>query len=284
MELAQLTAKQIFESHSVVGRFEKILGQKAQGFVSSVLQIINTSTLIAKAEPTTVLNAAATAASLDLPINPSLGYSYIVPYKGRAQFQIGWKGLVQLAQRSGQYKRINVIEVYENQFKSFNRLSEKLDADFDIEGEGEIIGYVAYFCLINGMEKLSYWSKDEVLKHAQKYSQSFKHKSSPWQTEFDAMAKKTVLKNTLAKWGIMTIDMQTAQLADQSVQLNEGEYEYPDNSIDLDELNKQEEKKRILSFIEKANSIESLEEYLEYCTEDQELEKAFTKKQKELAA
>ncbi len=148
-------------------------GKKAQGFISSVLQVINGNKLLNKVDPNSVVNAAATAASLDLPINPNLGFAWIVPYKGKAQFQIGWKGFVQLALRTGQYKRINSIEVYENQFKSFNRLTEELTADFDIVGEGEIVGYAAYFMLTNGMEKMTYWSKEEVINHAKKYSKAY---------------------------------------------------------------------------------------------------------------
>ena len=168
-----LTTKDLFGQRSIQDRFEKLLGKKAQGFISSVLQITNSNSQLQKADPTTVLNAAATAASLDLPINPNLGFSWIVPYKGQAQFQMGWKGYVQLALRTGQYKRINVTEVYENQFKSFNRLTEELIADFDKIGEGEIVGYASYFSLLNGMEKMTYWSKEEVISHAKKYSQAY---------------------------------------------------------------------------------------------------------------
>lgn len=273
METAELTkkettTKELFGKANIQERFEKLLGEKTQGFISSVLQIVNGSDLLAKAEPHTVLNAAATAASLDLPINQSLGFAYIVPYKGKAQFQIGWKGLVQLALRTGQYKKINAIEVYENQFKSFNSLTEELDADFTLEGEGNIVGYAAYFKLHNGMEKLSYWTMKSVIKHAKKYSQTYDKKnkygslmSSPWndKDQFDTMAKKTVLKNTLSKWGIMSIEMQKAVLADQSVQAEEGDFQYPDNeSVPYaEEVN--EEMVRAQTFIKKAQSIKELE-------------------------
>ena len=139
--------KTLLQTAGVQKRFEELLGARAQGFISSVLQISQNNKLLAVAEPRTILNAAVTAATLDLPINQNLGYAYIVPYKGVAQFQIGWKGLVQLAERTGQYKKINVIEVFENQFTSYNRLTEILEGDFTIEGKGEIVGYVAYFKL-----------------------------------------------------------------------------------------------------------------------------------------
>lgn len=231
----KLTTNDLFGQKSIQRRFEEILGRKAPGFISSVLQIINGNTLLKKADPTTVLNAAATAASLDLPINPNLGFAWLVPYKGKAQFQIGWKGFVQLALRTGRYKRINAIEVYENQYNSFNRLTEELNANFDIVGEGKIVGYAAYFQLLNGMEKMTYWSKEEIVKHAKKYSKAYGKTHSPWsdKDQFHAMAKKTVLKNTISKWGIMSIEMQTAQLADQAVQEKEGDYKYIDNTIDI---------------------------------------------------
>lgn len=254
----QLTTKKLFGRQSTQQRFEKILGDKAQGFISSVLQVVNGNKLLQKASPETVLNAAATAASLDLPINPNLGFAWIVPYKGQAQFQMGYKGFVQLALRTGQYSRINVVQVYQNQFKSFNRLTEELIANFDMIGEGEIVGYASYFKLNNGMEKMTYWSKEEVLKHAKKYSKSFNTSHSPWndKDQFDAMAMKTVLKNMISKWGIMSIEMQTAQLADQSVQSQEGQYDYVDNEnvINIEAESEEEETKRVLKFIKEAQT------------------------------
>lgn len=262
--MENLTTKDLLGQKSIQQKFEEILGKKAQGFISSVLQVINGNKLLNKVDPNSVVNAAATAASLDLPINPNLGFAWIVPYKGKAQFQIGWKGFVQLALRTGQYKRINSIEVYENQFKSFNRLTEELTADFDIVGEGEIVGYAAYFMLTNGMEKMTYWSKEEVINHAKKYSKAYGTPHSPWsdKDQFNAMAKKTVLKNTISKWGIMSIEMQRAQLADQSVQEKEGNYKYIDNNrtIDVTAESTQEENTRIEAFLDKCESLNDLKE------------------------
>lgn len=272
-EMEKLTTKDLFGQKSIQQRFEAILGKKAQGFISSVLQVINGNKLLKNADPNTVLNAAATAASLDLPINPNLGFAWIVPYKGQAQFQIGWKGFVQMALRTGQYKRINVTEVYENQFKSFNRLTEELNATFDIVGDGEIVGYAAYFMLNNGMEKMTYWSKEEVINHAKKYSKAYGSSHSPWndKDQFHAMAKKTVLKNTISKWGIMSIEMQTAQLADQSVQEAQGSYKYIDNesTIDIEAESLIEENTRISSFIQNADTIEKLQEIKNSLDEEQ---------------
>lgn len=284
----QLTTKDLFGQKSIQQRFEAILGKKAQGFISSVLQVINSNKLLKDANPQTVLNAAATAASLDLPINPNLGFAWIVPYKGQAQFQMGWKGFVQLALRTGQYQRINVTEVYENQFKSFNRLTEELIADFDVVGTGEIVGYASYFRLNNGMEKMTYWSKDEVTNHAKKYSKAYGKSHSPWsdKDQFHAMAKKTVLKNAISKWGIMSVEMQTAQLSDQSVQQSEGDYQYIDNeqTIDIESQSEFEETQRIISFIDKAKTRKELQSVKNSLSKDLEVkfEKELTNKDNEL--
>lgn len=260
------TVKSLLQGEAIQKRFNEVLGKKAQRFISSIIQVSQNNDLLAKADPRTVLNASITAAVLDLSIDPNLGESYIVPYGGKAQFQIGWKGLVRLAKRSAQYLKINVIEVYSNQFKSFNRLTEELDADFTIDGEGEVIGYIAYFKEINGFEKTSFWSLEKVKKHASKYSQTYgkirngKLAHSPWndKDQFDEMAKKTVLKNALNKYGTLSIEMQTAQFADQSVQTIEGEYEYVDNQPITIEVSAEE--KQSAHFKELLAGIKSIEE------------------------
>lgn len=207
--------KQFFDREDVKTKFTEMLGKRAPQFITSVLQIATSNKLLENVEPVSIYNSAAIAATLDLPLNNNLGYAWIVPYGGKAQFQLGWKGLVQLAQRTAQYKRINVTEVYANQFKSWNSLTEELDADFSIDGTGGVVGYCAYFRLINGFEKVVYWSKEKVNAHGKKYSKSFGN--GPWKDEFDKMAKKTVLKNALGQWGILSIEMQNAFKADQAV-------------------------------------------------------------------
>ena len=261
------TAVNLFNQKSVKDRFEQLMGAKSQGFISSVLQTVQSNSLLQKADPMTVLNAAATAASLDLPVNQNLGFSWIVPYKGQAQFQIGWRGFVQLALRTGQYKNINVTEVYFNQFRSFNRLSEELDADFGIEGDGGVVGYVAFFKLLNGFEKTEFWTKEKVISHAKKYSKAFASSASPWSdpSTFDAMAKKTVLKSILSKWGIMSIDMITAVSSDQSVVTEEGKYSYVDNESQYNQAEENEaiERGRIESFLQKCNTAEEVDVLLD---------------------
>jgi len=234
------------------------------------LQIVNSNKLLMSASPESIYNACTMAAVLDLPINQSLGYAYIVPYKNQAQFQMGWKGFVQLAQRTGQYLRINVVEVYDNQFKSFNTLTEELDADFSLDGVGEIVGYCCYFKLLNGFEKIVYWSKLKVNNHAHKYSQAYKSANgmTPWKDadQFHEMAKKTVLKNTLAKWGILSIEMQKATITDQAVinDVDKLDVNYIDN--ELEKVNKEEQ--RIALMIQDCNTIDEVKQLQEMFIQD----------------
>lgn len=207
--------KNMLAGESVKQRFKEILGQKAPGFISSILSVTNSNALLQKADPASIMNAAVIAATLDLPINGSLGFAYIVPYGGKAQFQIGYKGLVQLAMRSGQYKIINVSEVYEGEIKNVNRFTGEYE--FGDKTSDKVIGYMAYFKLINGFEKYFYMTREEAERHGKKYSQTFKRGTGLWSTEFDTMSKKTVLKMLLSKFGILSIEMQRAVEFDQSI-------------------------------------------------------------------
>lgn len=202
----------MFKQDSVQARFQRMLGKKAPGFISSVLTVVSQNKLLQNVDMRTVLSAASIAASLDLPILPSLGRAWIVPYKGVAQFQIGYLGYVELAQRSGLYKSINVNTVYEGEVVKWNKFTEELTYG---EQEGDTaIGYCASFELLNGFRKVVYWTKDAVIKHAKRFSKSYNSSSSPWQSDFDAMAMKTVLAYTLRHWGPMSIEMQKAMAED----------------------------------------------------------------------
>ena len=178
--------------------------------------------MLAKATPHSVIFSAAMAATLDLPVNKNLGFAWIIGYNTKqkdgsyqveAQFQMGYKGYIQLALRTGQYRKINVAEVYEGQIKSFNRIKEEIDFDYSAPETGPVVGYVAYFELINGFEKMVYWPKAMVEEHKRRFvkAQSF----SPWTTDFDKMAKKTVLKHTLSTWGILSVELQKALGSDE---------------------------------------------------------------------
>lgn len=231
-----MTLANLLSGDKVKSRFNEILGAKAPAFISSVLSVANNNTLLKKAKPQTVLNAAVVAATLDLPINQNLGFAYIVPYKDEAQFQLGYKGLVQLAMRSGQYKTINVTEVYEGEITKVNRFTG--DYEFGEKTSDKVVGYMGYFKLVNGFEKYLYMTTEEAEKHGKKYSQTFKRGGGLWSTDFDAMAKKTCLKMLLSKFGILSIEMQRAQAFDQAVikgditeveNVDEAEIAYVDN-------------------------------------------------------
>lgn len=224
-----MTLKGFFSQDSVKAKFSELLGKKSTGFITSVMQVVSNNNLLAKADMNSIYQAAAMAATLDLIINNNLGHAWIVPYGNKAQFQIGWKGFVQLAQRTGQYKRINVVPVYSNQFESWNELTEDLNAAFSIKGEGSIIGYAAYFSLLNGFEKTNFWFRERAEAHGKRFSKSFS--SGPWVSDFDAMAMKTVLKSTLSKWGPLSIELQQALNSDGAVieDAADGSYSYEDN-------------------------------------------------------
>ena len=227
----------LLNSEKIRRRFEALLDKSAQSFMSSILTIVRGNSKLRECSADSILAAAGIAAALKLPINPSLGFAFIVPYKGHATFQIGWKGFVQLAMRSGQYRTLNSGAVREGQIEDIDFVTGEI-----IRGEkisDEIVGYVAYMELINGFKKSLYMSLDEMQAHAEKYSQSYAYdlrsgrKSSVWSTNFDAMAKKTVLKKLLNNFGIISIDQQSAALAtalqaDQAVITEDG-FRYIDN-------------------------------------------------------
>ena len=188
---------------------ENTLKENAGSFAASVLDLYNTDTYLQKCDPKQVFGECLKAASLKLPINKQLGFAYVVPYKGVPQFQLGYKGMIQLAMRTGAYKHINAGIVYEGEYKGEN----KLTGDIDLSGErvgDEIIGYFAYIETINGFSKALYWTRDKVVAHAMRFSQSYRSGSAIWKEHFHEMAQKTVLRNLLSQWGIMSVEMITA--------------------------------------------------------------------------
>ena len=204
------------ESENIKQKFNEVLDKGAPAFVTSILSLVKSTPQLAAADPKTVISAAMTAATLKLPINPNLGFAYIVPYKDTATFQMGYKGYIQLAMRTGQYKTINASVVYEGQIEDVDFVTGEI-----IRGKkksDKVVGYVAYFELINGFSKMVYMSHEDMMRHAMTYSQAYKYdkkngkKSSVWTTNFEAMGLKTVLKQLISKYGIMSIDMQGAGL------------------------------------------------------------------------
>ena len=230
-------AKDFFSKPMVQEKLKELVGKNAPAFATSVLQIVNSNSMLVNADPQTIFSAACMAATLNLPINNNLGFAYIVPFKNNkenkieAQFQLGYKGYIQLAQRSGQFSRIAATPVYNGQLISENPLLG-YEFDWSVKPSGDPIGYVAFFKLINGFTAELYMSKEEVMKHANKYSQTAKKGFGVWKDQFEAMALKTVLKLLLSKQAPLSIDMQKAQMADQAIirDVDKDEFDYIDHS------------------------------------------------------
>lgn len=241
--------KNYLNSDGIMQKFQQLLGKKSVGFITSVLQIVANNEKLAVCDVQSLYNAAATAATLDLPINPNLQFAHIVPYKqwrevdgnrfqiSIAEFQCGWRGYIQLGQRTGQYSTINVTDVREGEVKKFDRLTgdvvfEWVD-DEEERNKKKIIGYVSYFRLKSGFEKCIYWPLAKILAHGEKYSKTYKKADSRWKTDEDAMCRKTMIKKLLGDFGPMSVDVALAIAADQSevISLEEGKFHYPDNPI-----------------------------------------------------
>ena len=249
----------VLQSDKIKSLINNTLGDadRARRFVASITSAVATNPALQECENNSIIVGALLGESLNLSPSPVLGNYYLIPFENKkkgikeAQFMMGWRGYYQLAIRSGQYKRINVVEIKEGEFESWNPLTEEIKVnvieDDMLREQKETVGYYAYFEYLNGFKKAIYWSKDKVLQHADKYSKSFNladyrklqagqipktemwKYSSPYYTMFDDMAKKTVLKQLISKYGIMSIDMQEAIVKDQSVIKEDNTYEYVDN-------------------------------------------------------
>lgn len=219
----------MLDSEGYRKRFNELLGKRAPQFVSSLVSMINADTDMQEvfaSAPVTIIQSALKAASFDLPIEPSLGYAYVVPFNnphqtpdGRREkrkeaiFVMGYKGMIQLAERTGAYERINVTDVREGELVSYDRLREDVELNF-VEDEDErdklpIIGWVGYFRLRNGMEKCIYMSRKAIEAH-EKANRKGQYMGKGWRENFDSMASKTVLRKLIGKWGLMSIDYQRA--------------------------------------------------------------------------
>lgn len=213
--LATVSHKDFFNAPAVKARFQEVLHGKENEFVASLLSVVSNNNLLAKASNQSIMTAAMKAAVLNLPIEPSLGQAYIVPYGRDAQFQLGYKGLLQLAQRSGKYRSITSGVVYKSQFVSYNPLFEDLEIDFT-QPQDEVVGYFAAFKLLNGFEKVIYWTKAQAQAHGKRFSKTFNN--GPWKSDFDAMAQKTLLKQIISKYGPLSIEMEKAIVADNETE------------------------------------------------------------------
>lgn len=272
MNQLQATTKPKFsvaiQSDTYKNLINRTLGDKdrATRFIASVSSAVATNQSLQECDAGTILSGALLGESLNLSPSPQLGQYYLVPFNDNkkgykvAQFQLGYKGYIQLAIRSGQYKKLNVLAIKKGELIKYDPLNEEIEVklieDEEERENAETIGYYAMFEYTNGFKKSLYWSKRKMLTHADKYSQAFSLNatsgkypkvsyedyeagnynkkdewlySSYWYKDFDGMAYKTMLRQLISKWGIMSIDMQQAMEQDMATINTDGTYEYVDN-------------------------------------------------------
>lgn len=230
-------------SDAVKNQINEVVGGKnGQRFISAVVSAVNNNPALQECTNQSILSAALLGEALKLSPSPQLGQYYMVPFndkeKGKvAQFQLGYKGYIQLAIRSGQYKKLNVLAIKEGELVRFDPLNEEIEVNL-IEDEEQreaatTIGYYAMFEYVNGFRKAIYWSKKRMEAHALKYSNGYRAKKGYtfWERDFDGMAFKTMLRQLISKWGIMSIDMMTAMDSDMAVIHEDGTKDY----VEIDE-------------------------------------------------
>lgn len=242
----------ILDGDKLRGRFNELLGERTPQFISSLVSMVNADQNLQRAfyeAPMSVIQSGLKAAAFDLPIDQSLGYAYIVPFKknfkdengewkskSEASFILGWKGMNQLALRTGAYKTINVVDVREGELKSYNRLTEEVELDFieddELRASKPVIGYVGYYRLVNGAEKTIYMTVKQIEANEKKFRKG-KNMGWGWQNDWDAMARKTVYRQLIGKWGIMSITYQNAKEGASLAQQMEDEYDL-DNPDTID--------------------------------------------------
>lgn len=240
----------LLKNPAIQKKFNDVLKDKSNSFTSSLISLVNGDGNLSDSEPMSIVASAMQAAQLDLPIEKQFGFAYIVPFNAKnkqtgqwekkAQFMLGYRGYIQLAQRSGQYQSINVISVYDGQLESWNPLTEQAKFNPDNQISDEVVGYIGYFKLLNGFEKTTYWTREQVEKHRIENNKGKDKRklTGVWASNYDAMAQKTVLRNLLSKWGILSIEMQQGVLADDTVSDidNDGQIQRVDVTESVDDV------------------------------------------------
>lgn len=231
---------------AVKNQINQVIGGKnGTRFISSVVSAVNNNPALQECTNQSILAGALLGESLNLSPSPQLGQYYLVPFndknKGKvAQFQLGYKGYIQLAIRSGQYKKLNVLAIKEGELVRFDALNEEIEVklieDEEAREQAPTIGYYAMFEYVNGFRKAIYWSKKKMEAHALKYSKGYQAKKGYtfWEKDFDGMAYKTMLRQLISKWGIMSIDMISAMDADMSVINEDGTKDYVENDSEAE--------------------------------------------------
>ena len=234
---------------------EMVGGEKGQQFVTAIISAVSANPQLAECDNASIVSAALVGQALNLSPSPQLGQFYMVPFNDSkrgckvAQFQIGYKGYIQLAIRSGQYKKLNVLAIKKGELKKYDPLNEEIEVqlieDEEVREKEETIGYYAMFEYLNGFRKTLYWSKEKMEAHAIKYSMGYRAKKGYtfWEKDFDGMAYKTMLRQLISKWGIMSIDltMQKAFESDMAVINDNGSYDYIDNEVETEVISVENE-------------------------------------------
>lgn len=240
----------MLDGEKMRSRFDELLGKRAPQFISSVVSLVNATPALQEAffdSPMTVIQSALKAATFDLPIDQNLGYAYIVPFKNNkkmpdgswvkkmeASFILGWKGMHQLALRTGAYKTINVVDIREGELKSYNRLTEEVEIDFVDDEEAreklQVIGYVGYYRLVNGAEKTIYMTVKQIENHEKRFRKG-ESQGKGWRDDWDAMARKTVYRKLIGKWGVMSIDYQNHGEATALANQMQEEYDLENKNV-----------------------------------------------------
>jgi recombination protein RecT len=283
---------QFLNQDNVKSRFTEILGDKSSAFLASILSAVNSNEQLKNADQNSIFMSAMLAASLDLPINNNLGHAYLIPfnskqkdgtYKMLCQMQVSAKGFVQLAIRSGQFKTISDAVVYEGQLVSENPLTG-FEFDWKAKVSDKIIGFVSYFRLLNGFESTFYMSVEDMQKHGAKYSKTYNQQYGLWKTDFDKMGLKTVTKLNLSKNAPLSINMQRATIADQSVIKNFDpnnentdslEVQYVDHeevALEVEKVSEAKQRQRLLDHIEKSKTITELEQIKEFVSHEEDFD------------
>lgn len=236
-------------SNTVTNKINQIIGDEKSGkrFISAIVSAVNVNPLLKECDNASILSGALLGESLNLSPSPQLGMYYLVPFNDKergkvATFQLGYKGYIQLAIRSGQYKKLNVLSIKEGELIKYDPLEEEIEVNLILDEEerekAPTIGYYAMFEYVNGFKKSMYWSKEKMEAHALKYSQGYradKQKKTAytfWSKDFDGMAYKTLLRQLISKWGVMSVDMQQAYEGDMAYIKDDGTKVYVDNQED----------------------------------------------------
>ena len=220
--------------------------KRIEKFTTSIISAVTQNPTLKECNPWTLINGALVGEGLNLSPSPQLGQYYLVPFNSKtyggkvAQFQLGYRGYIQLAIRSGYYKKLNVLEIKEGELIGYDPLNEEIEVnlidDPDAREKAKTVGYYAMFEYKNGFRKTLYWSRAKMETHAKTYSKAYNSPSSFWQKDFDAMGKKTMIRQLISKWGIMSVELENAYNNDMAAINEDGSKSYVESEDFIEDL------------------------------------------------